>query len=744
MNKKVYFRPAPLALALLAAFPVTAQAVTLTPDSAATQGAWDNMRMDFRDGKPYSTNGTPLTPVGPVNGNTPGQPATMQQPASANISGWLLAPSFQPNASGVRTRFKDNDSITEVNFSQGYSWGGANDNRFLGDTGVSLRQHWRTNLMGASSLHLLSDWKNGINGGTFKFSGEGVWAMPGKARAFGLNNFTLGLSGEKQAMMPTANGLAIRDFTTSTLGGRMGVGRGGLTANLTTVVGGQADSLRFDDNTKEARFQTGASQTTMGFDLPIRAGMGGGLGKLQALGYTTKGADGRDAGKGLTLGLADISGRWNALAGRESSGVQLSSLMSASALPATERNFLSLDRRLGKCADSALRLTAYRSESGNGLSLTFNAPLGGANQCASSFGGNALRLAGGGDRAGQQKARSAIEELEASVERLEKELTEARQQLDKLEKSRLAGIDGLVEELRRAQQRVASAEIKLADATAALGVATDAAAGGGLEAAAATAGQATTAAAPGALGGASITVGGVAIPTVAVVGAAAGVAVAADAKDNKTTTSTAAASTVPAAPGAPDMQAASDTGTSNTDNITSNTTPTFDVPQVAGATGYKAIVDGGAPINIGNVLTWQTPALGNGNHTLVFKSYNAQGDSAASPTLNFEVDTAAVAFASKDAGTWVNGGAGGAGQVFAGAVGETQIHNITLSKDVPAGSVSGVNTANATVTAVRTGVATIRVTIVKNGSDLALETAVVNFTSIAGVAGSVSQKIDLW
>ncbi|MFO1480420.1 MAG: Ig-like domain-containing protein [Turneriella sp.] len=41
--------------------------------------------------------------------------------------------------------------------------------------------------------------------------------------------------------------------------------------------------------------------------------------------------------------------------------------------------------------------------------------------------------------------------------------------------------------------------------------------------------------------------------------------------------------TADAAPGAPDLQAASDTGSSSTDNITNDTTPTFDISCVTGS-----------------------------------------------------------------------------------------------------------------------------------------------------------------
>jgi len=170
---------------------------------------------------------------------------------------------------------------------------------------------------------------------------------------------------------------------------------------------------------------------------------------------------------------------------------------------------------------------------------------------------------------------------------------------------------------------------------------------------------------------------------------------------------------VPAAPAIPDMQAASDSGSSNTDNITKITTPTFDVPQVAGATGYKVSIGGGAFVNIGNVATYTLPAQGDGANTLRFKAYNAFGDSVASPTLNFTIKTASETI-SGQAGylnQWVVGGAGGAGAIF-GAVGypDSRSGTVTFSGNVTlvsitttspnisidSGNITGGNTLNVT------------------------------------------------
>jgi len=106
---------------------------------------------------------------------------------------------------------------------------------------------------------------------------------------------------------------------------------------------------------------------------------------------------------------------------------------------------------------------------------------------------------------------------------------------------------------------------------------------------------------------------------------------------------------VPAAPGTPDLATGSDTGISNTDNITSDTTPQFTGACTDGTlisltstingnlTPQTACVSGAYAITVTNIL-------GDGNHDLTAKATNSAGNtSAPSGVLEFTVDTTAPA-----------------------------------------------------------------------------------------------------
>lgn len=98
----------------------------------------------------------------------------------------------------------------------------------------------------------------------------------------------------------------------------------------------------------------------------------------------------------------------------------------------------------------------------------------------------------------------------------------------------------------------------------------------------------------------------------------------------------------PAAPSTPDLAAASDSGSSNTDNITNDTTPTFEGTAEAGST--VAVVDGATPL--GTTVTsgtgaWSvtTPALADGVHSITTRATDAAGNtSAASAALRITID----------------------------------------------------------------------------------------------------------
>ncbi len=99
------------------------------------------------------------------------------------------------------------------------------------------------------------------------------------------------------------------------------------------------------------------------------------------------------------------------------------------------------------------------------------------------------------------------------------------------------------------------------------------------------------------------------------------------------------------APGTPDLAASSDTGTSSTDNITKDTTPTFTGTAVAG--DLVALYDGATLLGTttadgsGN-WSYTASALANGSHSITARTMDTAGNtSAASSTLTITVDTTA-------------------------------------------------------------------------------------------------------
>jgi hypothetical protein len=103
----------------------------------------------------------------------------------------------------------------------------------------------------------------------------------------------------------------------------------------------------------------------------------------------------------------------------------------------------------------------------------------------------------------------------------------------------------------------------------------------------------------------------------------------------------------PATPAAADLTAASDTGTSSTDNITADNTPTLAGTAEPGAiiTFYDgATVLGTAIADAGGVWTFTPPALADGVHTITLTATDSSGNvSAASAALVITVDVTAPA-----------------------------------------------------------------------------------------------------
>ncbi|WP_221031769.1 beta strand repeat-containing protein [Actomonas aquatica] len=99
----------------------------------------------------------------------------------------------------------------------------------------------------------------------------------------------------------------------------------------------------------------------------------------------------------------------------------------------------------------------------------------------------------------------------------------------------------------------------------------------------------------------------------------------------------------PAAPSTPDLAAGSDNGTSNTDNITTGTQPTFNGTAEAGATVTLYDTDGTTVIGTGTATggNWsiQTSVLSEGDHTVTAKATDAANNtSSASTGLTITLD----------------------------------------------------------------------------------------------------------
>ena len=104
--------------------------------------------------------------------------------------------------------------------------------------------------------------------------------------------------------------------------------------------------------------------------------------------------------------------------------------------------------------------------------------------------------------------------------------------------------------------------------------------------------------------------------------------------------------TVPVAPSAPDLTTASDSGSSNTDNLTKTTTPTFTGTAEANSTVRLYDTDGitelGTATATGGVWSITASSLSEGSHTLTAKATDAAGNvSAASSGLAITIDTTA-------------------------------------------------------------------------------------------------------
>ncbi len=113
-----------------------------------------------------------------------------------------------------------------------------------------------------------------------------------------------------------------------------------------------------------------------------------------------------------------------------------------------------------------------------------------------------------------------------------------------------------------------------------------------------------------------------------------------------TSTDTLLSSCGAAAPGTPDMTAATDSGSSNTDDVTSDTTPDFEISCIAGATvelreGSTTLASGVCPV--GGTITLTSSTLAEGSHTVNARQNTGGGMGPNSGNLAITIDTTAPA-----------------------------------------------------------------------------------------------------
>ena len=192
----------------------------------------------------------------------------------------------------------------------------------------------------------------------------------------------------------------------------------------------------------------------------------------------------------------------------------------------------------------------------------------------------------------------------------------------------------------------------------------------------------------------------------------------------------------PNAPSAPVMTAASDTGTSSSDNITRNTTPTFTGTAEAGATVILYDTDGitvlGSAVATGGNWSITTSVLGQGTHVLRASAVDAAGNvSTRSPGLVVIIDTTAptVAIASNAAAL---------------KVGETATITFTFSEDPGStftwdGSSGDIVVSGGTLSAISgsglTRTATFTPTPNTNGGTASITVTAGSYTDTAGNTG---------
>lgn len=190
----------------------------------------------------------------------------------------------------------------------------------------------------------------------------------------------------------------------------------------------------------------------------------------------------------------------------------------------------------------------------------------------------------------------------------------------------------------------------------------------------------------------------------------------------------------PLAPSTPELAASSDTGTSSTDNITNDNTPTFTGTAEAGST--VALYSGsslvGTTTATGGNWSITTSALSNGSYTITAKATDVAGNvSAASSGINVIIDTTSptLAITSNASSLKVN---------------ETATITFTFSEDPGAtftwnGSAGDVTVSGGTLSAISgtglTRTATFTPTANTNNGTASISVAAASYTDVAGNSG---------
>ncbi|WP_391856880.1 Ig-like domain-containing protein [Vibrio cidicii] len=195
--------------------------------------------------------------------------------------------------------------------------------------------------------------------------------------------------------------------------------------------------------------------------------------------------------------------------------------------------------------------------------------------------------------------------------------------------------------------------------------------------------------------------------------------------------------TAPSAPSTPDLAASSDTGTSNTDNLTNDTTPTFAGTGTTGDTvTLVSNVDGtiGSAVVSGGVWSiTASSALTAGDHTITARATDTAGNTADSASLAITVDT-------------VSPSIGISSDKSALKVGETATLTFTLSESssdftadditVTGGSLSGFTGSGTSYTATFTPSA-------DTTSTAAINVAANTFTDAAGNGNTAATQLSI-